>query len=60
MAPWSAEFRCRALMAPDLSGRPAQTSQCASERDRAGRMVVDLYFALREQGPGARNGVMSR
>lgn len=58
MALWFAEIRCRDLMVSDFSGWHMQTSEFSSERDQAGQMVVDIDFALQQQGAGVWNGRM--
>jgi hypothetical protein len=58
MAFWFAEIRCRDLMVSDFSGWHMQTSEFSSERDQAGQMVVDIDFALQQQGAGAWNGAL--
>lgn len=58
MALWFAEIRCRDLMMSDFSGWHMQTSEFSSERDQAGQMVVDIDFALQQQGAGVWNGSM--
>lgn len=59
MAFWFAEIRCRELMFSDFSGWHASSSEFSSERDRAGQMVVDIDFALQQQGAGAWDGSLS-
>ncbi|MFF6988371.1 hypothetical protein [Streptomyces sp. NPDC010273] len=59
MALWFAEIRCRELMVSDFSGWHSQTSEFTSGRDRAGQMVVDLDFALQQQGAGAWDGALT-
>ncbi|MET9385318.1 hypothetical protein ABZY09_30665 [Streptomyces sp. NPDC002928] len=56
MSFWFAEIRCRELMFSDFSGWHQQTSEFSSERDQAGQMVVDIDFALQQQGAGAWDG----
>lgn len=56
MALWFAEIRCRELMVSDYGGWHASSSEFMSERDAAGQMVVDLDFALQQQGAGAWDG----
>ncbi|WP_332687247.1 hypothetical protein, partial [Devosia sp.] len=56
MAWWFAEIRCRELMFTDFSGWHANSSEFTSERDAAGQMVVDIDFALQQQGAGAWDG----
>jgi hypothetical protein len=59
MALWFAEIRCRELMFGELDGGwHVQTSEFASDRDRAGQSVIDLDFALQQQGAGAWDGSM--
>jgi hypothetical protein len=58
MAFWFAEIRARELMVSDFSGWHMQTSEFSSERDQAGQMVVDIDFALQQQGAGAWSGAM--
>jgi hypothetical protein len=58
MAFWFAEIRARELMTSDFSGWHMQTSEFSSERDQAGQMVVDIDFALQQQGAGAWSGAM--
>jgi hypothetical protein len=59
MALWFAEIRCRELMVSDFSGWHRSESEFVSERDQAGQMVVDIDFALQQQGAGAWNGAIS-
>jgi hypothetical protein len=56
MALWFAEIRCRELMVSDFSGWHVNNSEFTSERDAAGQMVVDIDFALQQQGAGAWDG----
>lgn len=56
MAWWFAEIRCRELMFTDFSGWHANSNEFTSERDAAGQMVVDIDFALQQQGAGAWDG----
>jgi hypothetical protein len=56
MACWFAEIRCRELMVSDFSGWHTNNSEFTSERDAAGQMVVDIDFALQQQGAGAWDG----
>jgi hypothetical protein len=56
MAMWFAEIRCRELMVSDYSGWHVNNSEFTSERDAAGQMVVDIDFALQQQGAGAWDG----
>jgi hypothetical protein len=56
MAFWFAEIRCRELMMSDFSGWHTNSSEFSSERDQAGQMVVDIDFALQQQGAGAWDG----
>lgn len=56
MALWFAEIRCRELMLADFDGWHNQTSEFTSARDAAGQMVVDIDFALQQQGAGAWDG----
>ncbi|MEW2498356.1 hypothetical protein AB0942_33210 [Streptomyces nodosus] len=59
MAAWFAEIRCRELMVSDFSGWHASSSEFSSERDSAGQMVVDVDFALQQQGAGAWDGALT-
>lgn len=60
MALWFAEIRCRELMFGGLDqGWHMQTSEFTSERDMAGQMVVDMDFALQQQGSGAWDGAVN-
>jgi hypothetical protein len=59
MAAWFVEIRCRELMVSDFSGWHTGGSEFTSERDQAGQMVVDVDFALQQQGAGAWNGAIS-
>ena len=56
MAWWFAEIRCRELMVSDYSGWHTNNSEFTSERDASGQMVVDVDFALQQQGAGAWDG----
>ncbi|MBA2951422.1 phage terminase large subunit family protein [Streptomyces himalayensis] len=56
MALWFAEIRCRELMVSDFSGWHVNSNEFSSERDQAGQMVVDIDFALQQQGAGAWDG----
>jgi hypothetical protein len=56
MAWWFAEIRCRELMFTDFSGWHVNNSEFTSERDQSGQMVVDIDFALQQQGAGAWDG----
>ncbi|MFC5799132.1 hypothetical protein [Streptomyces formicae] len=56
MAFWFAEIRCRELMVADFGGWHVNSSEFTSERDAAGQMVVDVDFALQQQGAGAWDG----
>jgi hypothetical protein len=56
MAFWFAEIRCRELMVSDYSGWHTNNSEFTSERDASGQMVVDIDFALQQQGAGAWDG----
>ena len=56
MALWFAEIRCRELMVSDFSGWHINSNEFTSQRDAAGQMVVDVDFALQQQGAGAWNG----
>lgn len=58
MAWWFAEIRCRELMVSDFSGWHVNNSEFTSERDAAGQMVVDIDFALQQQGAGAWDGAL--
>jgi hypothetical protein len=59
MALWFAEIRCRELMVTDFSGWHVNNSEFTSSRDAAAQMVVDLDFALQQQGAGAWDGAIS-
>ncbi|MFF4020006.1 hypothetical protein [Streptomyces sp. NPDC001843] len=59
MALWFAEIRCRELMVSDFSGWHVNSSEFTSERDQARQLVVDIDFALQQQGAGAWNGAIS-
>ncbi|KUJ70810.1 hypothetical protein ACZ90_00375 [Streptomyces albus subsp. albus] len=60
MALWFGEIRCRELMFGDLDGGwHVQTSEFTSQRDAAGQMVVDIDFALQQQGAGAWDGSLN-
>ncbi|MGA4942156.1 hypothetical protein [Streptomyces cinereoruber] len=59
MALWFAEIRCRELMVTDFSGWHVNNSEFTSERDAAGQLVVDVDFALQQQGAGAWNGSLN-
>jgi hypothetical protein len=59
MALWFAEIRCRELMVSDFSGWHTNSSEFTSERDQAGQMVVDIDFALQQQGAGAWDGTVN-
>lgn len=59
MALWFAEIRCRELMVSDFSGWHSNNSEFTSERDAAGQMVVDIDFALQQQGAGAWDGALT-
>ncbi|MFJ2176416.1 hypothetical protein ACIOHE_26435 [Streptomyces sp. NPDC087851] len=59
MAWWFAEIRCRELMFTDFDGWHANSSEFTSERDAAGQMVVDVDFALQQQGAGAWDGSLN-
>jgi hypothetical protein len=57
MALWFAEIRCRELMFGGLDNVwHVETSEFISERDEAHRAVIDLDFALQQQGMGAWAG----
>lgn len=56
MAFWFAEIRCRELMMSDFSGWHTNSSEFTSERDQSNQMVVDIDFALQQQGAGAWDG----
>ncbi|OEJ24279.1 hypothetical protein AS594_07050 [Streptomyces agglomeratus] len=56
MAWWFTEIRCRELMMTDFGGWHQQASEFASERDLAGQNVIDIDFALQQQGAGAWDG----
>jgi hypothetical protein len=56
MALWFAEIRCRELMVSDYSGWHVNSSEFTSQRDESGQMVVDIDFALQQQGAGAWDG----
>ena len=58
MAFWFAEIRARELMVSDFSGWHSNRGEFTSERDAAGQMVVDIDFALQQQGAGAWNGAI--
>lgn len=59
MALWFAEIRCRELVMSDFSGWHVNNSEFTSERDRSGQVVVDIDFALQQQGAGAWDGTLS-
>ncbi|MFD3532003.1 hypothetical protein [Streptomyces sp. NPDC058664] len=59
MALWFAEIRCRELMVSDYSGWHVNNGEFTSERDRSGQLVVDVDFALQQQGAGAWDGSMT-
>ncbi|MFC8490734.1 hypothetical protein ACFUJU_07990 [Streptomyces sp. NPDC057235] len=59
MALWFAEIRCRELMVSDYSGWHVNNSEFTSERDAAGQLVVDIDFALQQQGAGAWDGSLN-
>jgi hypothetical protein len=59
MALWFAEIRCRELMVTDFSGWHVNNSEFTSQRDASGQMVVDLDFALQQQGAGAWDGALN-
>ncbi|WP_327719891.1 hypothetical protein OG381_34455 [Streptomyces sp. NBC_00490] len=59
MALWFAEIRARELMVSDFSGWHVANNEFTSERDAAGQMVVDVDFALQQQGSGAWNGALT-
>lgn len=59
MAFWFAEIRCRELMVTDFSGWHTNNSEFTSERDQSGQMVVDIDFALQQQGAGAWDGAVN-
>lgn len=59
MALWFVEIRCRELMFTDFDGWHASNSEFMSERDSTGQMVVDIDFALQQQGAGAWTGSLS-
>lgn len=59
MALWFAEIRARELMVSDFSGWHVNSSEFTSQRDAAGQMVVDIDFALQQQGAGAWNGAVT-
>jgi hypothetical protein len=59
MAAWFVEIRCRELMVSDFSGWHMNASEFTSERDQAGQMVVDIDFALQQQGAGAWDGAVN-
>lgn len=59
MALWFAEIRARELMVSDFSGWHVNNSEFTSQRDSAGQMVVDVDFALQQQGSGAWNGALT-
>lgn len=56
MALWFAEIRCRELMLSDFSGWHQDSSEFLSERDQAGRMVIDIDMAIQQQAVGAWDG----
>lgn len=58
MAMWFAEIRCRELMFSDFSSWHVSNSEFSSERDASGQMVVDIDFALQQQGAGAWDGTL--
>ncbi|MGW2169130.1 phage terminase large subunit family protein [Streptomyces sp. NPDC001705] len=59
MSFWFAEIRCRELMVTDFSGWHTNNSEFTSERDQSGQMVVDIDFALQQQGAGAWDGAVN-
>jgi hypothetical protein len=59
MAFWFAEIRARELMVSDFSGWHTNNSEFTSERDHAGQMVVDIDFALQQQGAGSWDGSLN-
>ena len=59
MALWFAEIRARELMMSDFSNWHTNNTEFTSERDRSGQMVVDIDFALQQQGAGAWDGSLS-
>ena len=59
MATWFVEIRCRELMVSDFSGWHVNNSEFTSERDAAGQMVIDIDFALQQQGAGVWDGSLS-
>lgn len=56
MALWFTEIRCRELMFTDFGSWHVNNSEFTSERDASGQMVVDVDFALQQQGAGAWDG----
>jgi len=58
MALWFAEIRCRELMVSEGGGWHVNNSEFTSERDMAGQMIVDIDFALQQQGAGAWDGTL--
>jgi hypothetical protein len=58
MAFWFAEIRARELRVSDFSGWHTSSSEFTSERDASGQMVVDVDFALQQQGAGAWDGTL--
>lgn len=59
MALWFTEIRCRELMLSDFSNWHTNNTEFTSERDRSGQMVVDIDFALQQQGAGPWDGNLS-
>lgn len=59
MSFWFAEIRCRELMMSDYSGWHTNNSEFTTERDQAQQMVVDIDFALQQQGAGAWDGSLN-
>jgi hypothetical protein len=59
MAFWFAEIRARELMVTDFSGWHSNKGEFTSERDAAQQMVVDIDFALQQQGAGAWDGALN-
>ena len=59
MAWWFTEIRCRELMMSDFGTWHTANSEFTSERDQSGQMVVDIDFALQQQGAGAWDGTTS-
>lgn len=59
MALWFVEIRCRELMLADLGNWHQGTSEFTSRRDAESRAVIDIDFALQQQGAGAWDGAMN-